>query len=154
MIHLLRIQDSERASERDGRGERERGGEEGRKREGSRGTGAAVRASRTSVLAFHNKIQTRGNASNSVTGVFADSTCPYLSRRYSTNYVCLLSNAQFICTPIVPGRVTLTTLSISKDLVYFAQIYYYFKNKIIQKFFHFFNMYTKEYFLIKKNLIP
>lgn len=117
MIHLLRIQDSERASERDGRGERERGGEEGRKREGSRGTGAAVRASRTSVLAFHNKIQTRGNASNSVTGVFADSTCPYLSRRYSTNYVCLLSNAQFICTPIVPGRVTLTTLSISKDLV-------------------------------------
>lgn len=74
------------------------------------GTGVRRCASRTSVLAFHNKIQTRGNASNSVTGVFADSTCLYLSRRYSTNYVCLLSNVQFVCAPAMPGRVTLTAL--------------------------------------------
>jgi len=149
---------SERANERDGRGERERGGKEGRY-ERDREERWWRCASRTSVLAFHNKVQTRGNASNSVTGVFADSTCPYLSRRYSTNYVCLLSNAQFVCASTEPGRVILTTLSISKDLVIlhrYIVISRTCKMKIIQKFFHFFNQYTREcffFFNLKWNFI-
>lgn len=125
MIHLLRIQDSERASP--SKEESASGWQRGVKREGSRGTKRWC-ASRISVLAFHNKVQTRGNASNSVTGAFADSTCLYLSRRYSTNYVCLLSNAQFVYAATVPEPVTLTILSISKDLVTLP--FRYFSNRI------------------------
>lgn len=62
MIHLLRIQDSERASPSEE--ESASGWQRGVKREGSRGTKRWC-ALRISMLAFHNKVQTRGNAETS-----------------------------------------------------------------------------------------